>query len=99
MLPSEYAKLMGLESFSLEEFKLAEAIYLKTPLDKYEFCEDYKKHKGSTIIQCLYKNCEHHLDEYLSLREKYSSLKEKYYQLRDKYDALRFDIYEAKGGW
>ena len=99
MLPSEYVKLMGLESVSLEEFRLAEAIYLDTPLDKHEFCEDYKKHKGSTIIACLYEKCEHHLVEYLSLREKYSSLKEKYFQLQDKYDALRFDTYEAKGGW
>jgi len=37
-----------------EEFSLIHAIYMETRLDKDEFCQDFKKHGGSKIIDDLH---------------------------------------------
>lgn len=55
MTIEEYSTRMGYLGFcSDEEYATADAIYLNAGnLDKDAFCADYKKHKGSVIIETL----------------------------------------------
>ena len=55
MTIEEYSTRMGYkETCDLQEYATADAIYLNAGnLDKDEFCADYRKHKGSVIIETL----------------------------------------------
>lgn len=55
MTIEEYSTRMGYkETCDQQEYATADAIYLNAGnLDKDEFCADYRKHKGSIIIETL----------------------------------------------
>ena len=55
MTIEEYSSRMGYTEYcDLQEYATADAIYLNAGnLDKDEFCADYRRHKGSVIIETL----------------------------------------------
>lgn len=57
MTIEEYSERMGYQA-TMEEYTKADPIYLNAGnLDKDTFCKDYKKHKGSVIIETLAERC------------------------------------------
>lgn len=52
MLPQEFEKLTGSSDFN--EYEYANAIYMRIPMDKQVFCDEWKVFGGSKIIAQLY---------------------------------------------
>lgn len=74
MTKNEFTQRTGIE-LTDAEYKEVEFMYLEAGnMDKDEFCQDYKKHKDSTLLATFYRQSENLKDKLDAMREERSQI-------------------------
>lgn len=74
MQKSEFTQKTGIE-LTDAEYKEVEFMYLEAGnMEKDEFCQDYKKHKDSTLLDTFYRQSERLKDKLDVMREERSQM-------------------------
>lgn len=74
MQKSEFTEKTGIE-LTDAEYKEVEFMYLEAGnMEKDEFCQDYKKHKDSTLLATFYRQSERLKDKLDAMREERSKM-------------------------
>ena len=74
MTKNEFTQRTGIE-LTDAEYKEVEFMYLEAGnMDKDEFCQDYKKHKDSSLLATFYRQSENLKDKLDAMREERSKI-------------------------